>query len=118
MLEQLKAEVCKGNLDLVTEGLVIQTWGNASAVSSSSSRAVGRTNFEPMNRRRKHRNVNRTLPAGGVMAADAGQWHHWLSLSPSERLEAANRLWLQIHEFNKQTRRSLKPALRARPARF
>ena len=32
MLEQLKAEVCQANLDLVTEGLVIQTWGNASAV--------------------------------------------------------------------------------------
>jgi L-ribulose-5-phosphate 4-epimerase len=28
----LKAEVCKANLDLVAEGLVIQTWGNASAV--------------------------------------------------------------------------------------
>ncbi len=32
MLEALKAEVCQANLDLVTEGLVIQTWGNASAV--------------------------------------------------------------------------------------
>ena len=32
MLEELKAEVCKANLDLVAEGLVIQTWGNASGV--------------------------------------------------------------------------------------
>ena len=32
MLEKLKAEVCQANLDLVTEGLVIQTWGNASAI--------------------------------------------------------------------------------------
>ena len=32
MLEKLKAEVCKANLDLVAEGLVIQTWGNASGV--------------------------------------------------------------------------------------
>ena len=32
MLEKLKSEVCQANLDLVTEGLVIQTWGNASAV--------------------------------------------------------------------------------------
>jgi len=32
MLEQLKTEVCQANLDLVTEGLVIQTWGNVSAV--------------------------------------------------------------------------------------
>ena len=32
MLEQLKADVCKANLDLVAEGLVIQTWGNASGI--------------------------------------------------------------------------------------
>jgi L-ribulose-5-phosphate 4-epimerase len=32
MLEKLKAEVCQANLDLVTKGLVIQTWGNASGV--------------------------------------------------------------------------------------
>jgi L-ribulose-5-phosphate 4-epimerase len=32
MLEQLKARVCQANLDLVAQGLVIQTWGNASAV--------------------------------------------------------------------------------------
>jgi L-ribulose-5-phosphate 4-epimerase len=32
MLEKLKAEVCKANLDLVRKGLVIETWGNASAV--------------------------------------------------------------------------------------
>jgi L-ribulose-5-phosphate 4-epimerase len=33
MLEKLKAEVCKANLDLVEEGLVIQTWGNASGIA-------------------------------------------------------------------------------------
>jgi L-ribulose-5-phosphate 4-epimerase len=32
MLEQLKAEVCQANLDLVAEGLVIQTWGNVSGI--------------------------------------------------------------------------------------
>jgi len=32
MLEKLKAEVCKANLDLVRKGLVIQTWGNASGI--------------------------------------------------------------------------------------
>jgi len=36
MLEKLKAEVCRANLDLVAEGLVIQTWGNASAVDRTS----------------------------------------------------------------------------------
>lgn len=32
MLEKLKAEVCQANLDLVAEGLVIQTWGNVSGL--------------------------------------------------------------------------------------
>lgn len=32
MLEQLKSKVCKANLDLVTEGLVVETWGNASGI--------------------------------------------------------------------------------------
>jgi L-ribulose-5-phosphate 4-epimerase len=32
MLEKLKTEVCRENLDLVRKGLVIETWGNASGV--------------------------------------------------------------------------------------
>jgi len=32
MLESLKQEVCKANLDLVARGLVIETWGNVSGV--------------------------------------------------------------------------------------
>ena len=32
MVNELKSQVCKANLDLVEEGLVIQTWGNASGV--------------------------------------------------------------------------------------
>src|SRR5438874_11193483 len=32
MLEKLKQQVCQANLDLVREGLVIQTWGNVSGV--------------------------------------------------------------------------------------
>jgi L-ribulose-5-phosphate 4-epimerase len=40
MLEKLKAEVCQANLDLVTEGLVIQTWGNASALDRKSGLMV------------------------------------------------------------------------------
>jgi len=40
MLEKLKAEVCQANLDLVTEGLVIQTWGNASAVDRAQGLMV------------------------------------------------------------------------------
>ena len=32
MLEKLRAEVCRANLDLVRKGLVVETWGNASGV--------------------------------------------------------------------------------------
>lgn len=32
MLEELKEKVCRANLDLVKEGLVIQTWGNVSGI--------------------------------------------------------------------------------------
>ncbi len=32
MLEELKNEVFKSNLELVRNGLVIQTWGNASGL--------------------------------------------------------------------------------------
>jgi L-ribulose-5-phosphate 4-epimerase len=40
MLEKLKAEVCKANLDLVAEGLVIQTWGNASGIDRARGLVV------------------------------------------------------------------------------
>ncbi len=36
MLEPLKADVCRANLDLVREGLVIHTWGNASALDRAT----------------------------------------------------------------------------------
>lgn len=32
MLEKLKAAVCQANLDLVSEGLVVETWGNVSGL--------------------------------------------------------------------------------------
>jgi len=32
MLENLKAQVCRANLDLVVKGLVVETWGNASGL--------------------------------------------------------------------------------------
>jgi L-ribulose-5-phosphate 4-epimerase len=37
MIEELKRQVCEANLDLVKEGLVIQTWGNASGIERASS---------------------------------------------------------------------------------
>lgn len=40
MLEKLKEEVCKANLDLVKAGLVIHTWGNASGRDPESGLIV------------------------------------------------------------------------------
>ncbi len=40
MLEQLKEEVCKANLDLVKYGLVIFTWGNVSGIDRKSGLVV------------------------------------------------------------------------------
>ena len=40
MLEDLKKRVCDANLQLVAEGLVIQTWGNVSGVDRASGNAV------------------------------------------------------------------------------
>ncbi len=40
MLEELKKQVCQANLDLVKEGLVIQTWGNVSGVDRDGGHLV------------------------------------------------------------------------------
>jgi len=40
MLEELKRQVCKANLRLVTEGLVLQTWGNVSGIDRASGHVV------------------------------------------------------------------------------
>ena len=40
MLEQLKEQVCKANLDLVKHGLVIFTWGNVSAIDREQGLVV------------------------------------------------------------------------------
>jgi L-ribulose-5-phosphate 4-epimerase len=40
MLDNLKKQVCKANLQLVAEGLVIQTWGNASGIDRARGLVV------------------------------------------------------------------------------
>jgi L-ribulose-5-phosphate 4-epimerase len=40
MLDALKKAVCRANLDLVKEGLVIQTWGNASGIDRACGLVV------------------------------------------------------------------------------
>lgn len=40
MLEELKARVCEANLELVNRGLVLMTWGNASAIDRAQGLVV------------------------------------------------------------------------------
>jgi L-ribulose-5-phosphate 4-epimerase len=40
MLEELKQQVCAANLKLVAEGLVVQTWGNASGIDRARGLVV------------------------------------------------------------------------------
>ena len=54
MLDELKAEVCKANLDLVARGLVIQTWGNVSGIDRERGLVVIKPSgvpYEAMNPR-------------------------------------------------------------------
>jgi L-ribulose-5-phosphate 4-epimerase len=67
MLERLKAEVCKANLDLVTEGLVIQTWGNASAVDRERGVIVIKPSGVPYAEMKPEQMVTVALDDGAVV---------------------------------------------------
>ena len=40
MLEELRRQVCEANLQLVRDGLVIQTWGNVSGLERAQGLVV------------------------------------------------------------------------------
>lgn len=67
MLEKLKADVCEANLDLVTEGLVIQTWGNASAVDRQLGVMVIKPSGVPYSEMKPEHMVVVSLENGGVV---------------------------------------------------
>src|SRR5262245_60523472 len=67
MLEQLKAEVCQANLDLVREGLVIQTWGNASAVDRGEGLMVIKPSGVPYSEMQPEHMVVVSLDQGAVV---------------------------------------------------
>ena len=70
MLEKLKAEVCQANLDLVTEGLVIQTWGNASAVDRKQGVVVIKPSGVPYAEMKPEHMVVVGLADGRVVEGD------------------------------------------------
>src|SRR4051794_20423766 len=67
MLESLKREVWKANLDLVKEGLVIQTWGNASAVDRAEGLIVIKPSGVPYEHLKPGHMVVLALDSGRVV---------------------------------------------------
>jgi L-ribulose-5-phosphate 4-epimerase len=70
MLEQLKNEVCAANLDLVTEGLVIQTWGNASGIDRERGLMVIKPSGVPYSGMKPQHMVVVSLADGKVVEGD------------------------------------------------
>src|SRR5882757_2606323 len=67
MLDKLKAQVCQANLDLVAKGLVIQTWGNASAVDRASGVMVIKPSGVPYSEMKPDHMVCVSLATGKVV---------------------------------------------------
>jgi L-ribulose-5-phosphate 4-epimerase len=70
MLDKLKADVCKANLDLVREGLVIQTWGNVSGVDREVGLMVIKPSGVPYDRMAPDHMVVVSLDSGVVVEGD------------------------------------------------
>jgi L-ribulose-5-phosphate 4-epimerase len=67
MLEELKRQVCAANLKLVTEGLVIQTWGNASGLDRARGLVVIKPSGVPYSRMKPEHMVVVSLADGKVI---------------------------------------------------
>jgi L-ribulose-5-phosphate 4-epimerase len=67
MLEELKKQVCKANLDLVKEGLVIQTWGNASAIDRARGTVVIKPSGVPYSGMKPEHMVAVSLETGKIV---------------------------------------------------
>jgi L-ribulose-5-phosphate 4-epimerase len=67
MLSQLKRDVCQANLDLVKEGLVIQTWGNASGMDRGKGLMVIKPSGVPYAKMRPEHMVVLELESGKIV---------------------------------------------------
>jgi L-ribulose-5-phosphate 4-epimerase len=67
MLEPLKAGVCQANLDLVAEGLVVQTWGNVSGIDRERGLVVIKPSGVPYDDMKPKRMVVVSLATGKVV---------------------------------------------------
>jgi hypothetical protein len=67
MLEKLRVDVCKANLDLVAAGLVIQTWGNVSGIARDRGIMVIKPSGVPYDSMRPKHMVLVSLSTGKVL---------------------------------------------------
>ena len=67
MLDRLREQVCKANLDLVKEGLVIQTWGNVSGIDRERGLVVIKPSGVPYNGMKPEHQVVVSLENGKVV---------------------------------------------------
>lgn len=68
MLEELKQQVCQANLDLVTAGLVFQTWGNVSGIDRQRALVVIKPSGVPYAGMKPAHMVVVSLETGQVVA--------------------------------------------------
>ncbi len=67
MLEELKQQVCAANLKLVAEGLVVQTWGNASGIDRERNLVVIKPSGAPYNSMKPEHMVVVSLETGKII---------------------------------------------------
>lgn len=70
MLEKLRAEVCRANLDLVAKGLVIETWGNASGIDRERGLVVIKPSGVPYDGMKPKHMVLVSLQTGKPVGGD------------------------------------------------
>ena len=70
MLDRLKKQVCAANLKLVSEGLVIQTWGNVSGVDRVTGNMVIKPSGVPYDSMKPKQMVVVSLQSGEVVEGD------------------------------------------------
>jgi L-ribulose-5-phosphate 4-epimerase len=67
MLEELKKQVCAANLKLVAEGLVVQTWGNASGIDRARGIVVIKPSGVPYGGMKPDHMVALSLETGNIV---------------------------------------------------
>jgi L-ribulose-5-phosphate 4-epimerase len=70
MLEELREQVCRGNLDLVRAGLVIETFGNVSGVDRGTGHIVIKPSGVPYDGMRPEQMVVVSLATGAVLGGE------------------------------------------------